>query len=188
MTDIDIDVPDREKILQIFDNIPAMMKNRGKTKKHVSGVYFHKVPQDPFNGFCSLDYKKSEELGFFKLDLLNVSLYQEIENEEHLTTLMEREPIWELLEHKEFCDLLFHLNGHHGVCQKMKPNSIEKLAATLAIIRPAKKHLIGKSWKQVMEEVWLPPKDDSYYFKKAHAFSYSFTVKVHMNLICEKLV
>jgi DNA polymerase III alpha subunit len=69
----------------------------------------------------------------------------------------------------------------------MKPQSIEQLAAVLAIIRPAKRHLLGKKWDTVMKEVWLKPTDDSYYFKKAHAIAYAHAIVVHMNLICEGL-
>jgi DNA polymerase III alpha subunit len=69
----------------------------------------------------------------------------------------------------------------------MKPNSIEKLAAILAMIRPAKKHLVGKSWEEVMTEVWVKPTNDDYYFKKSHAIAYATAVVVQMNLICEQI-
>jgi hypothetical protein len=60
------------------------------------------------------------------------------------------------------------------------------LAATLAIIRPAKRHLADKSWEEIEKEVWLKPTNNEYYFKKAHAFAYAMSVVVHMNLICEE--
>jgi len=64
---------------------------------------------------------------------------------------------------------------------------VEQLAAVLAMIRPAKRHLIGKTWTEIMKEVWTKPEGDEYYFKKAHAVSYAMAVVVHMNLLCEKL-
>jgi DNA polymerase III alpha subunit len=67
----------------------------------------------------------------------------------------------------------------------MKPKNIEQLAAVLAIIRPAKRYLIGKDWTTVMNEVWVKPTNDDYYFKKSHAHSYAALVVVHMNLLCE---
>ena len=79
------------------------------------------------------------------------------------------------------------MSGHHTVLKQTKPNSIEKLAAVLAMIRPAKRHLIGKTWEEILSEVWIKPTDGSYYFKKAHAISYAVAVVVHMNLICEEL-
>jgi hypothetical protein len=52
----------------------------------------------------------------------------------------------------------------------------------LALIRPAKKHLIGKSWSEVSQTIWNK-EDDGYSFKKAHAIGYSQLVAVHMNLL-----
>jgi hypothetical protein len=69
----------------------------------------------------------------------------------------------------------------------MKPTSILQLAAVLAMIRPAKRHLIGESWTTVMETIWTKPEDGEYYFKKAHAVAYAMAVVVQMNLICEKI-
>jgi DNA polymerase III alpha subunit len=67
----------------------------------------------------------------------------------------------------------------------MEPKSIEELAAILAMIRPAKRYLIGKDWTTVMTEVWTKPENDEYYFKKAHAIAYAHVIVVQMNLICE---
>jgi len=91
------------------------------------------------------------------------------------------------LEYKDFSDQVFHLNGHNELLQQLKPTSVEQLAATLAIIRPAKRHLVNETWQTIETEVWKKPKDGSYYFKKAHAVSYAMACVVHMNLICEQL-
>jgi hypothetical protein len=69
----------------------------------------------------------------------------------------------------------------------LKPTSIQQLAATLAIIRPAKRHLQDKPWKEILQEVWVKPEDGSYYFKKAHAMAYAQAIVVHMNLLCEQI-
>jgi DNA polymerase III alpha subunit len=69
----------------------------------------------------------------------------------------------------------------------MKPTSIEQLAAIIAMIRPAKRHLIGKSWNEVMSEVWTRPSNNEYYFKKSHATAYAAAIVVQMNLICESI-
>jgi DNA polymerase III alpha subunit len=188
MTDIDIDVPCRDTVLAAFKHVPAAMQHKGRTKKHASGVYFHKVPVDPFTGLCTVEYKQAEDIGFFKLDILNVHVYQGVKDEAHLIQLMNQTPTWELLEHKEFCDGLFQLHGHHSVCAIMKPKTVEQLAAVLAMIRPAKRYLIGKSWDTVFSEVWNPVATGEYSWKKSHAFSYAFAVMVQINLICEGLV
>lgn len=182
--DIDIDFADRQKALALFKHVPARLGDR----KHNTGVYFHRVPVDPFKNICTVDHKSAEETGFFKIDLLNVGIYKDIKDEQHLQKLMNTEPLWELLEFDEFIDKVFHIAGNAKLCQKLKPKNIEQLAALLAIIRPAKRHLANKSWDDILKEVWLPSADGSYYFKKAHAFSYAMAVIVHMNLICEELV
>jgi hypothetical protein len=69
----------------------------------------------------------------------------------------------------------------------MMPTSIEQLAAVLAMIRPAKRYLIGKDWSDVMNEVWLRPEGDEYFFKKSHATAYAVAIVVQMNLICESI-
>ena len=189
VTDVDIDVADREKILNIFPtHIPAMMLTpEGKERKHNSGVYFHQVPVNPVTGTCSVHYKQAEELGFFKIDILNMSLYQHVRDEEHLTELMNREPMWELLQHKDFCDMLIHLRGHHHVCKTMKPKTIEELAMVLAMIRPGKRHLVGYSWNRIKQDIWVKPKTGDYYFKRSHGTAYAVAVVVHMNLLCESI-
>jgi len=185
--DIDIDTPNREAILDLFKHVAASMEQNGGRRRHNTGVYFHDVPINPWDGDCSVDYKQAEEYGFFKIDLLNIHIYQGVYSEEHLTRLMNQEPIWELLEHHEFCNELFQLSGHHMVCKIMKPKNIEQLAAVLAMIRPAKRYLIGKPWDTVMDRIWQSETGDEYHWKKSHAFSYAFAVVVHMNLICESI-
>ena len=100
---------------------------------------------------------------------------------------MERKPIWQLLEHEDFSEKVFHLNGHSQLLKVLKPSSVLELAATVAIIRPAKRHLANKTWKEIHEQVWVKPTDGEYYFKKAHAVAYAHAIVVHMNLLCEQL-
>mgnify|MGYP000368292113 FL=1 len=182
VTDIDIDVPNRDAVLKLFPHIVA---NNGDVK-HNTGVYFHRTPVNPFTGRCSIDYDDAEAMGYFKIDVLNVSIYKGVRNEEHLKQLLDREPIWELMEEEEFCDMLFHMRGHHDICKKMKPKNLLQLAAVLAMIRPAKRHLVGKSWDHVNRHVWTKV-DEGYAFKKSHALGYAQAVKLHMNLITEQM-
>lgn len=187
MPDIDIDFLDREEALKHFKHVRASRVDEGKFVKHNTGVYMSEVPFDPENNLCSVPYDQAEEQGLFKIDFLNVSLYKGIQNEQHLNKLMEREPLWELLEQDDFTDLLFHVNGHGPILRKLKPTSIPQLAAVLAIIRPAKRHLIEKNWTDIMNEVWTKPTSDEYFFKKSHATAYAVAVVVQMNLICEQV-
>ena len=184
MPDIDIDFADREIILNKIQHRVAKLDT---SKKHNTGVYVTECPHNPVDNLSTIDYKTAEDRGYFKLDFLNVSIYKDIKDETHLVNLMNKEPLWELLEHEDFSEKVFHLNGHSSLLKQLKPNSVEQLAATLAIIRPAKRHLANESWETIMKEVWTKPTDGEYYFKKAHAFAYAVSVVVHMNLLCEKL-
>ena len=188
MPDIDIDFADRTKILNLIEHVPALMsEHNGTYKKHNSGVYCTPIPVNPLTGLSSIDYKVAEKRGYFKIDFLNVSVYEKIRDEAHLIYLMNQEPIWDLLLQDEFVDLLFHLNGHGAILKQTCPTSVEQLGAVLAMIRPAKRHLIGKDWTTIMSEVWTKPTGDEYYFKKAHAIAYAVAIVVQMNLICEEI-
>lgn len=186
MPDIDIDFYDRDKILNLIKHIPASIKEKNELKKHNTGVYVQKIPKNPFLNASSIEYKEAEQRGYFKIDFLNVHLYKDVKNENHLIKLMNKEPLWELLEKDEFVDLLFQISGYGNLLRKLKPKNVEQLAAVLAIIRPAKKYLIDKSWNEILQEVWIKPSSNEYYFKKSHAISYAMAIIVQMNLICEK--
>jgi DNA polymerase III alpha subunit len=155
--------------------------------KHNTGVYLHRVPLNAVENLCSVPYEQAEEQGYFKIDFLNVGIYKGIKDEAHLLELMNHEPLWDLLEDDSFTDLLFHINGHGNILRQMKPKSVEQLAAILAVIRPAKRYLIGKAWVDVLEEVWQKPEKEEYYFKKSHATAYAMAIVVQMNLICEQI-
>jgi hypothetical protein len=187
MPDIDIDFADRTLALNQFKHVAAAIEDNGTFKKHNSGVYCTSIPYNPITGISTIDYKEAEDRGYFKIDFLNVGVYNGVKDEAHLILLMETEPLWDLLEQDEFTQLLFHVNGHGSILRQSKPKSIEQLAAVLAMIRPAKRYLIGKDWTTVMMEVWTKPENDEYFFKKSHAVAYATAVVVQMNLICEQI-
>ena len=187
MPDIDIDFADRDLALSRIKHIRASRLDRNDTVPHNTGIYLQSIPVNPITNLSTIDYKTAEDRGYFKLDFLNVSIYKDVRDEEHLKTLMETEPLWDLLEQDDFSSLLFHVNGHGSILRQMKPTSILQLAAVLAMIRPAKRHLIGKDWTTVMTTIWTKPEDGEYYFKKSHAVAYAQAVVVQMNLICEQI-
>lgn len=178
--DIDIDFADREHLLKLIDHVPAMMRDGNKERKHNSGVYFHHAPINPFTGMATLDYKQAEAAGWFKIDLLNVGIYNDFKTNQEIDDLLEKEPHWELLEHREIIQQLFHIHNHADTVIRMKPRSVEQLAMVLAVIRPGKKHLIGKSWADIEKEVWIKT-DDTYSFKRSHALGYSMAIVLQMN-------
>ena len=188
MPDIDIDFYDRTKALGVIKHITASIREENGTfKKHNTGVYCTSVPYNPVTNLATIDYKQADSRGYVKLDFLNVSIYKDVKDDAHLDQLMKTEPLWDLLLQDEFVNLLFHLNGHGEVLRKTCPTSVEQLAAVLAMIRPAKRYLIGKDWNTITKDIWVPPATGEYYFKKAHAVAYAMVIVVQMNLICEQL-
>lgn len=187
MPDIDIDFLDREHALKHFKHVRASRVEEGKLVKHNTGVYLHEAALNAEENICAIPYEEAEQQGYFKIDFLNVSLYKGVKDEAHLQRLMQIPPLWDLLEQDDFSNLLFHVNGHGEILRKMKPRCVQELAAVLAMIRPAKRHLVGKDWKTVMQEVWQKPENDEYFFKKSHATAYAVAIVVQMNLICEQI-
>lgn len=184
-SDIDIDFANREHALKVLGVTPASMLRDGKLVKHNTGVYATDIPVDPMTGLASIEFSAAEDLGYAKLDFLNVSLYAQIKSEEHLDELMHREPDWTKLYEPEFCSKLIHIGNHYDTLLKMGDvvDSIPRMAMFLSVIRPAKRHLIGKPWAEIAKTVWEKPEDDSYYFKKSHAVAYANLVVVNMNLL-----
>ena len=185
--DIDIDFGNRDRLLELIKHTRAAMRNVNPIRNHATGVYITDVPYDPVNDIASIDYTEAEKRGYFKLDLLNVHVYESVKSEEHLIELM-REPDWKKLKDPAFVEKLIHLNNQFYNLQKMPEpiDSIPRLAMFLAIIRPGKKHLIGEKWSEVAKTVW-DKGTDGYTFKRSHAVAYAHLVVVHMNLLADSL-
>lgn len=188
--DIDIDTSNRQKLLEHLRHVPAMTLRQGEHVKHNTGVYFHEVPVNPFNRFCSLPYNQAEDLGCYKIDLLNNSIYDQVKDENHLQQLMQTPVMWDLLQHQEVVQQLAHINNHYDLVNRLKPQSVMDLACVLALIRPGKKYLIAKCEQQgfasIQPEVWQQD-GNGYAFKKSHAISLSWTIIIQMNLLIEQL-
>lgn len=184
-TDIDIDTANRDKLLKMIKGTPAMIARDKKQVKHNTGVYFHDIPSNPFNGLSTIDHKEAESMGYFKIDILNVGLYKDIKSKKQLIDLLNNEPMWELLEHQEVVEKCFHIHKHFNIIKQMKPQSVEQLAAVLAVIRPAKRHLIGKSWDVINKDVWVKPTNNEYFFKKAHAHAYAMAIVLQLNMLAK---
>ena len=185
--DVDIDCANRDRILKHMRHIPACVENHGKKTKHNTGVYFQNIPTDPLAGYAQIDHKIAESQGYFKVDFLNNYIYKDVLDIAHLDRLVDREPMWELLEHREVVEQLYHINRHFDIVSEYKPCNVLELAVILAIIRPAKRHLIGKSFEYIAESVWGKPTNNEYHFKKAHAVAFALAICVQLNLLVENL-
>lgn len=186
LPDIDIDCANREHVLSVIKHIPARLAKDGR--KHASGVYVTNVPLDPINSIASIDYNEAESRGYFKLDFLNMSVYQLIKDQEHYEQMIDKQPEWSnLWTDQELVSKLAHVNNYFDLLVAMKPDTLEKLAAFVSIIRPGKAHLQRKPWPEVIEIVWDGNDNDGYVFRKSHAFSYAMLVMLHLNLLTESL-
>jgi hypothetical protein len=186
-SDIDIDFANRDQVLSLVKHIPATIIRNDIPVKHNTGVYVTSIPTDPFLNSASIDYKAAEERGYIKLDFLNVGIYSQVKDETHLLELMNREPAWDRLYDSDFCSQLMHVGNHYDTLIKMPEavNTIGRMAMFLAVIRPGKRHLVGKSWAEVAKTIWDKPNDNTYYFKKSHSVAYAHLVVVHMNLLTD---
>lgn len=182
--DIDIDFADRESILKLIDSTPARQLHQGQVRRHNSGVYVTDIPYDPVNQCSAIDYETAEQRGYFKIDLLNMTVYNLIRSPEHYKQMQAQEPPWsQLWTDPEWARQLAHIGNYTELLKSMRPDSIPRMAAFISIIRPGKAHLQNRPWAEVFESVWDGDDSRGYTFKKAHAVSYAALVALHMNLI-----
>ena len=182
--DIDIDFGDRTRVLELIKHHAASLLVQGETRRHNSGVYVTPIPTDPLTNLAAIDYETAEKRGYFKIDFLNVSIYQMIETPEQYDLLLSTEPSWDRLwQEPAWAQQIIHIGNYTELLAKMRPDSIVKMAAFISIIRPGKAHLQNQSWSQVLQQVWDGDTTRGYTFKKAHAISYAALVALHMNLL-----
>jgi hypothetical protein len=184
--DIDLDFADRNQILSLIQHIPARQLHQGQVRRHNSGVYVTDIPYDPVNQCAALDYESAEARGYFKIDFLNMSVYQLIKSPEHYEQMLSQEPNWSRMwTDTAWASQLVHVGNYTDLLKKMRPDSVARMAAFISIIRPGKAHLQNQPWDQVFKSVWDGDTSQGYTFKKAHAISYSMLVRLHMNLLSQ---
>lgn len=182
--DIDIDLPDRQMLLDLIQHTAARQLHQGQVRRHNSGVYVTDIPRDPINNCAAIDYNEAESRGYFKIDLLNMSVYQLIRSPEHYEQLLQKEPNWaRLWTDTAWAQKLVHVGNYTKMLETMRPNSIPRMAAFISIIRPGKAHLQNRSWEEVFAAVWDGDESRGYTFKKSHSLGYAQLVALHMNLL-----
>ena len=111
--DIDLDFADRDTVLQLIKATPARQMHQGQVRKHNSGVYVTDIPYDPVNRCAAIDYATAERRGYFKIDLLNMSVYQSITSPEHYQTMLDQTPAWSRLwTDTEWSQQLVHVGNY----------------------------------------------------------------------------
>jgi hypothetical protein len=182
--DIDLDFADRNQILNLIGHTLAQQLHQGQVRRHNSGVYVTDIPYDPVNQCAAIDYESAEARGYFKIDFLNMSVYQLIQSPEHYEQMLTATPPWQRLwQDRAWASQLVHVGNYTDLLKSMKPDTIPRMAAFISIIRPGKAHLQNQHWDRVFESVWDGDSSQGYTFKKAHALSYSMLVALHMNLL-----
>jgi hypothetical protein len=182
--DIDIDMPDRDKLLALIRHVPARLEVNGRPRHHNSGIYVTDIPQDPVHGCAALDYETAEQRGYFKIDLLNMSVYSLVQSPEHYEQVLAQTPDWQRLwTDSAWAAQLVHVGNYTDLLQQMRPDSIPRMAAFISIIRPGKAHLQRRPWAEVFASVWDGDASRGFVFKKSHAVSYARLVALHMNLL-----
>jgi hypothetical protein len=182
--DIDIDFADRESILKLIDSVSARQLHQGQVRRHNSGVYVTDIPYDPVNQCAAIDYETAEQRGYFKIDFLNMTVYNLVKSPGHYQQMLAKQPDWtRLWTDSEWAQQLVHVGNYTELLKEMKPDSIPRMAAFISIIRPGKAHLQGKPWAEVFESVWDGDASRGFVFKKAHSLGYAMLVTLHMNLL-----
>jgi hypothetical protein len=182
--DIDIDLADRNQLIKLIDCVSARQSHQGQVRRHNSGVYVTDIPYDPVNDCAAIDYETAEQLGYFKIDLLNMSVYQLIRDQAHYDQMLAQEPAWSRLwSDTDWSKQLVHIGNYTELLNTMRPDSIPRMAAFISIIRPGKSHLQNLPWEQVFASVWDGDDSRGFVFKKSHSLSYAMLVTLHMNLI-----
>jgi hypothetical protein len=187
--DIDIDFADRDSILKLIQHVPARQLHQGQVRRHNSGVYVTDIPYDPINKCAAIDYEQAEQRGYFKIDLLNMSVYQLVKSPDHYREMLAATPAWNRLwQDTEWTRQLVHIGNYTDLLKNMRPSTIPQMAAFISIIRPGKAHLQSQSWSDVFASVWDGDDSKGYTFKKSHSLSYAMLVKLHMNLLNQPVV
>jgi hypothetical protein len=182
--DIDIDLANRDQVLALIDHTAASQRKNDQLVRHNSGVYVTHIPRDTLNGYASIDYQQAEQRGYFKIDLLNNTVYQLIRDQQHYDQMLATTPPWQRLQDQQFVQKIVHINNAWDQLQRMPEpvDSLARMAMFIAVIRPAKRYLQGKPWREVAERIWLA-EQDGYYFKRSHSVAYAHLVALHMNLV-----
>ena len=182
--DIDIDFADRESILKLIRHTPARQMHQEQVRRHHSGVYVTDIPYDPINRCAAIDYETAEQHGYFKIDFLNMTVYNLVKSPEHYEQMLSQHPPWtRLWTDSEWAKQLVHVGNYTELLKQMQPDSIPRMAAFISVIRPGKAHLQGKSWEDVFASVWDGDSSCGFTFKKSHSLGYAMLVTLHMNLL-----
>ena len=189
LPDVDIDVSERSHALAgiLSNGVPASMVINGELKKHPTGIFVQDIPKCPLSGLASYPSGKksndiAEELGYIKLDILSNGALLGVETPEHMDELIGKldKVDWVWFQDETIVGHLHHIGSYYEVVSAYEPNCIEHIAMLIAMIRPAKKHLIGEHWPIIEKSIWKRDNKDEYFFKKSHAFGFAQLILIQL--------
>lgn len=185
--DIDIDVKTSFDPLTVFNHATrASMIQHDELKKHPCGIYFQNIPRAPNTALSAVPYKEADELGYFKIDFLHLSVLDTFSDKQQIRALLKKEPNWELLSNPECVKKLFHLNNWSDILNIVAPKSIEDVADCLALIRPNKQELLYEyvqDKERARKKLYKIEKGDKTSFKRSHAIAYAMVIVLQLHLI-----
>lgn len=185
--DVDIDISPTVDIASLFPTWrKAAVVREGKYTPHPCGVYPQSIPEDPVTKLAAIPYDDAEDIGYFKIDFLNLTVYQKFKSRKDIEDLLKIEPDWTLLQLPSNHQKLFQLANHGELLLKLKPSTIEELADVIALIRPGKRQLVplyAKDKGLARPIIWKKDADGGYAFKKSHALSYAHVIVLQLHLI-----
>lgn len=187
--DVDIDFR-TDFVLQDYfpEAVIASRVQDGALKPHPVGAYFQQMPKDRLTGLAAIPYEQAEDLGYFKIDFLHLSLLDVFESKEEIRGLLKREPDWNLLQIPFVVSKLFQIHRHFELISKIKPQNVEELADCIALIRPGKRWLVdkyttAKNREAVRSVLYQKPDDGRPYYKKPHSVAYALAIVLQLHLI-----
>jgi hypothetical protein len=183
--DIDIDTTSDFIPKNVFsDCVYASRVMNGELLKHPVGVHFQNIPVDPVTKLSAIPYDHISEHGYFKIDMLHISVLDSFTSKQDIKKLLKKEPNWNILLDSNHTHKLFQLNKHYELLKKVKPTSIMELADCIALIRPGKMILLNK---YIANKSFIRPilyqKQSSSDYKKSHAVAYAHIVVLQLHLI-----
>lgn len=200
LPDVDLEVYDPSRFYgsyaKPFNGVRASKLEHGRMVYHASGLYFQHMPLSPnatkTRPMAAYPHAIAKSKGFMKIDLLS---------NRHLfwfgSGLRRRDAYLDLLSHPEFPWDRFVLESLYGkgmnpkIAQLAKwfrfarmypPKSVDDISVLVALVRPGKKHLQGKSLDDVRAGIWQDDNGGSpdMVFKRPHAVATAMTVCLHM--------
>lgn len=182
--DIDIDFPTSFDGAKYFGLPRAAVVREDKYTPHPCGVYVQNIAVDPVSKLAAIPYDTAEDLGYIKIDMLHLGVYDSFSSRSEIDALLGKEPNWDLLLDDTQQPKLFQLAKHGEVLNLIKPRDIETLADVAALIRPGKSNLI-KLYKvnPAATRKALYTKTEDFSFKKSHALAYAHVIVIQLHLI-----